>query len=63
MEFLEECSNEDLKVLADLLVYDKDNNPRYSETLSRTRLYDSLYRRVLDNVSEIFGNIIQNTPV
>ena len=32
LEFLEECSNEDLKVLADLLVYDKDNNPRYSET-------------------------------
>ena len=41
LEFLEECSNEDLKVLADLLVYDKDNNPRYSETLSRTRLYKS----------------------
>ena len=43
MEFLEECSNEDLKVLADLLVYDKDNNPRYSETLSRTRLYKESY--------------------
>ena len=43
LEFLEECSNEDLKVLADLLVYDKDNNPRYSETLSRTRLYKELY--------------------
>ena len=35
LEFLEECSNEDLKVLADLLVYDKDDNPRYSETLSK----------------------------
>ena len=43
MEFLEECSNEDLKVLADLLVYDKDNNPRYSETLSRIRLYKESY--------------------
>ena len=43
LEFLEECSNEDLKVLADLLVYDKDNNPRYSETLSRTRLYKESY--------------------
>ena len=35
--------NEDLKVLADLLVYDKDNKPRYSETLSRTRLYKESY--------------------
>lgn len=43
LEFLEECANEDLKVLADLLVYDKDDNPRYSETLSRTRLYKESY--------------------
>ena len=39
LEFLEECSNEDLKVLADLLVYDKDNNPRYSETLSLSLIH------------------------
>ena len=37
LEFLEECSNEDLKV------HDKDDNPRYSETLSRTRLYKESY--------------------
>lgn len=43
LEFLAECSNEDLKVLADLLVYDKDDAPRYSETLSKTRSYREGY--------------------
>ena len=45
LEFLEECSNEDLKVLADLLVYDKDNNPRYSE-IGRASCRERVFRRV-----------------
>ena len=65
MEFLEECSNEDLKVLADLLVYDKDNNPRYSETLSRTRLYKESYPNQLQKAwteiaheFQLYGGIV-----
>ena len=56
LEFLEECSNEDLKVLADLLVYDKDDNPRYSETLSRTRLYKESYPNQLQNGQRLHMN-------
>ena len=41
--FLSECSNEDLKTFADLLVYDKDDKPRISEELSKTRTYKEFY--------------------
>ena len=60
LEFLEECSNEDLKVLADLLVYDKDNNPRYSETLSRTRLtnYRKHGQRLHMNFNSMAGIVL-----
>ena len=43
LAFLPECSNEDLKTFADLLVYDKDDKPRISEELSKTRTYKEFY--------------------
>lgn len=41
--FLENCSNEQLKNLADILVFDKDGNPRYTEQLSKTKAYKENY--------------------
>lgn len=43
LEFLAKCSNEDLKVFADLLVYGDDDKPRISESLSKDRVYKENY--------------------
>lgn len=43
LDFLAKCSNEDLKVFADLLVYGEDDKPRMSEALSKDRVYKENY--------------------
>lgn len=53
--FLSGCDNADLKVLADILVYDKDDKPRYSEGLSKLRMYKNYYP---NNLSKICAEII-----
>ena len=50
LAFLPECSNEDLKTFADLLVYDKDDKPRISEELSKTRTYKEFYPKELNKI-------------
>lgn len=50
LAFLPECSNEDLKTFADLLVYDKDDKPRISEELSKTRTYKEFYPNAMNKV-------------
>ena len=41
--FLQNCSNEQLKNLADILVFDKDGKKRYTETLSASKAYLTHY--------------------
>lgn len=48
--FLSECSNEDLRTFADLLVYDKDDKPRISEELSKTRTYKEFYPKEMNKI-------------
>lgn len=50
LAFLPECSNEDLKTFADLLVYDKDDKPRISEELSKTRTYKEFYPKEMNKM-------------
>ena len=48
--FLPECSNEDLKTFADLLVYDKDDKLRITEELSKTRAYKEFYPKEMNKI-------------
>lgn len=41
--FLSECDNDQLKALADILVFDKDGKKRYAEQLSNTKLFCENY--------------------
>ena len=43
LEFLSECSNEQLKTLVDILVFDKDGNKRWTEGLSGTQAFHECY--------------------
>ena len=43
LEFLSECSNEQLKTLVDILVFDKDGNKRWTEGLSGTKAFNECY--------------------
>ncbi len=49
LAFLKNCSNEDLKVLADLLVFDKDGKKRWNEKLSGKKVYMENYPNNLRN--------------
>lgn len=56
--FLEDCDNEQLKTLIDILVYDKDGNKRYTESISSTQKFDMYYpNRVKDLIPEIVNEI------
>lgn len=67
--FLQECSNNDLKTFADLLVYDKDDKPRISEELSKTRTYKEFYptemkevcKEIIHEFQRFGGDSIVNT--
>lgn len=43
--FLTNCSNDELKLLADFLVYDKDGKRRHTEELSSTKAYNDAYHK------------------
>ena len=43
LEFLNDCSNEQLKTLVDILVFDKDGQKRISESLSNTKDFAECY--------------------
>ena len=49
LEFLKNCPNEDLKALADLLVFDKDGKKRWNEKLSGKKSYSESYPNNLKN--------------
>lgn len=49
LAFLKNCPNEDLKALADLLVFDKDGKKRWNEKLSRKKVYMESYPNNLRN--------------
>ena len=49
LEFLKNCPNEDLKALADLLVFDKDGKKRWNEKLSGKKSYSEGYPNNLKN--------------
>ena len=49
LEFLKDCANEDLKALADLLVFDKDGKKRWNEKLSSKKSYMENYPNTLKN--------------
>lgn len=49
LEFLKSCANEDLKALADLLVFDKDGKKRWNEKLSGKKSYMENYPNTLKN--------------
>ena len=41
--FLYNCSNDDLKLLVDILIYDKDGNKRFTELLSVNEEFKKAY--------------------
>ena len=49
LAFLKDCPNEDLKALADLLVFDKDGKKRWNEKLSSKKSYMENYPGTLKN--------------
>ena len=49
LEFLKNCPNDDLKALADLLVFDKDGKKRWNEKLSGKKSYLEGYPNNLRN--------------
>ena len=49
LEFLKDSPNEDLKALADLLVFDKDGKKRWNEKLSGKKSYMENYPNTLKN--------------
>ena len=69
LEFLNECTNEQLKTLVDILVFDKDGKKRISESLSNTKEFAQYYPNNLHPLLpliikeyELFGgNTIKNT--
>lgn len=54
--FLHECSNEQIKTLTDILVFDKDGQKRYTESLSKTKLFNECYP---NNLSPLVPTIIK----
>lgn len=52
LAFLKNCPNEDLKALADLLVFDKDGKKRWNEKLSSKKTYMINYPGNLKNAVE-----------
>lgn len=49
LEFLRNCPNEELKALADLLVFDKDGKKRWNEKLSTKKVYAENYPNNMKN--------------
>jgi uncharacterized protein YaaW (UPF0174 family) len=67
LEFLSQCSDEDLSILVDLLIKDKDGEPRITENLTDTAKYKthkprhSMYWEEISNeIQEFGGNSLVN---
>lgn len=69
LSFLSECSNDQLRVLTDYLVFDKDGKKRLTENLSSTKEFASCYPtnnikgmlpQVIDEFQRFGGNTIVN---
>lgn len=66
--FLKDCSNEQLKSLIDIVVYDKDGKPRYTESLSDTQQFcenypnniKALIPQIVNEIQLYGGNSIVN---
>ena len=43
LTFLGECTNEQIKMLADVLIFDKDGDPRLTESLTSSMEYSTFY--------------------
>lgn len=56
LAFLNDCSNEELKALIDILVFDKDGKKRYAESLSNTKMFCENYP---NNIKVLVPHIIQ----
>lgn len=55
LKFLSTCSNEQLKGLVDILVFDKDGKKRYTEQLSSTQKFSECYP---NNLTDLVPSII-----
>ena len=68
LEFLKDCSNEQLKTLVDILVFDKNGKKRYTESLSATKKFaecypnnlKSLVPEIINEFQRFGGNSIAN---
>ena len=66
--FLEECDNEQLKALIDILVFDKDGKKRFSEEISSTQKFiqnypnnnKALIPEIINEIQLFGGNTIAN---
>lgn len=55
LDFLSKCSNEQLQLLTDFILYDKDGKKRYTEQLSKLDNFEDNYP---DNIIELLPNIV-----
>ena len=55
LDFLSKCSNEQLQLLTDFILYDKDGKKRYTEQLSKLDNFKDNYP---DNIIELLPNIV-----
>lgn len=68
LKFLYDCPNDRLKLLVDVIVYDKDGKPRISETLSNNKIFRENYPgnikamlpEVINELQRFGGNSISN---
>jgi len=66
--FLKDCSNEQLKALVDILVFDKDGKKRHTESLSNSQAFvanypgniKALIPQIVDEIQRFGGNTIMN---
>ena len=56
LTFLGECTNEQIKMLADVLIFDKDGDPRLTESLTSSMEYSTFYP---DNLHMMLPCIIE----
>ena len=68
LDFLYQCSNEQLKLLADFILYDKDGKLRYTEGISTTSAFKEYYPNqmvklvpvIIDDLQKFGGNAFFN---
>lgn len=59
LTFLENCSNENIKLLVDILVYDKDGKTRWTEELTINQEFKKAYPNNLKDVIPLVINELQ----